>query len=43
MEKLRDYLLGSKFTTYADNNPFVYVMKSKVGANQIWCLIELVL
>ena len=25
MEKLRDYLLGSKFTVYTDNNPLAYV------------------
>ena len=24
-EKLRDYLLGSKFTIYTDNNPLAYV------------------
>ena len=28
MEKLRDYLLGSKFTIYTDNNPLAYVKES---------------
>ena len=35
IEKLRDYLLGSKFTAYTDNNPLAYVKESKVGAAQI--------
>ena len=35
MEKLRDYLLGSKFTIYTDNNPLVYVKKNKFGAAKI--------
>ena len=34
-EKFRDYLLGSKFTVYTDNNPLAYVKKSKLGAAQI--------
>ena len=28
-EKLRDYLLGSKFTIYTDNNQLAYVKESK--------------
>ena len=34
-EKLRDYLLGSKFTVYTNNNPLVYVKESKLGVGQI--------
>ena len=34
-KKFRDYLLGSKFTVYTDNNPLVYVQTSKLGASQI--------
>ena len=35
MEKLRNYLLGSKFTIYIDNNPLAYVQESRLGAAQI--------
>ena len=42
-EKLRDYLLGSKFTIYADNNPLAYMKESKLGAAQIRWLSELAL
>ena len=42
-EKFRDYLLGSKFTVYTDNNPLVYVKESKLGAAQIRWLSELAL
>ena len=28
-EKLRDYLLGSKFTVYTNNNPLAYVKENK--------------
>ena len=42
-EKFKDYLLGSKFTVYADNNPLVYVKTSKLGAAQIRWLSELAL
>ena len=31
MEKLRDYLLRSKFNVYIDNNPLAYVKVSKLG------------
>ena len=34
-ENLRDYLLGSMFTVYTDNNPLTYVKESKLGAAQI--------
>ena len=34
-EKFRDYLLGSKFTVYTDNNPLAYIQTSKLGASQI--------
>ena len=42
-EKLRDYLLGSKFTVYTDNNPLAYVKESKLGVAQIRWLSELAL
>ena len=34
-EKLRDYLLSSKFTLYTDNNSLAYVKESKLGVAQI--------
>ena len=34
-EQFRDYLLGSQFQVYTDNNLLVYVMESKLGASQI--------
>ena len=42
-EKIKDYLLGSKFTVFTDNNPLVYVKTSKLGAAQIRWLSELAL
>ena len=42
-EKFRDYLLGSKFTVYTDNNPLAYIQTSKLGASQIHWLSELAL
>ena len=42
-EKFKDYLLGSKFTIFTDNNPLVYVKTSKLGAAQIRWLNELAL
>ena len=42
-EKFKDYLLGSKFTVYTNNNPLVYVKTSKLGAAQIRWLSELAL
>ena len=42
-KKFKDYLLGSKFTVYTDNNPLVYVKSSKLGAAQIRWLSELAL
>ena len=42
-EKFRDYLLGSKFTVYTDNNPLAYIQTSKLGASQIRWLSELAL
>ena len=41
--KFRDYLLGSKFTVYTDNNLLAYVQTSKLGASQICWLSELAL
>ena len=34
-EKFRDYLLGSQFQVYMDNNLLTYVQESKLGALQI--------
>ena len=42
-EKFKDYLLGSKFTVFTDNNPLVYVKTSKLGTAQICWLSELAL
>ena len=42
-EKFRDYLLGSKFTVYTDNNPLGYVKESKLGVAQIRWLSKLAL
>ena len=42
-KKLRDYLLGSKFTVYTDNNPLAYVQASKLGVSQICWLSKLAL
>ena len=40
-KKFRDYLLGTKFTIYTDNNPLAYVQTSKLGSAQIDWLNEL--
>ena len=42
-DKFKDYLLGSKFTVFTDNNPLCYIMSSKLGAAQIRWLSELTL
>ena len=42
-EKFRDYLLGSKFTVYTDNNPLAYIQTSKLDESQIHWLSELAL
>ena len=42
-KKFKDYLLGSKFIIFTDNNPLVYVKTSKLGAAQIRWLSELAL
>ena len=42
-EKFKDYLLGSKFTIFTDNNPLVYVKISKLGAAQIGWFSKLAL
>ena len=31
-DKFKDYLLGSKFTVFTDNNPLCYIKSSKLGA-----------
>ena len=42
-EKFWDYLLGSRFQVYMDNNPLAYIQESKLGASQIRWLSELAL
>ena len=42
-EKFRDYLLGSQFTAYTDNNPLAYIKESKLRAVQIRWLSKLAL
>ena len=42
-EKFKNYLLGSKFTVYTDNNPLVYIKTSKPEPAQIRWLSELAL
>ena len=42
-EKFQDYLLGSQFQVYTDNNPLTYIQESKLGASQIQWLSELAL
>ena len=42
-DKFKDYLLGSKFTVFMDNNPLCYIKSSKLGATQIRWLSELML
>ena len=42
-KKFVDYLLGSKFTVYTDNNPLACVQTSKLGVSQICWLSELAL
>ena len=42
-DKFKDYLLGSKFTVFTDNNPLCYIKSSKLGAAQLRWLSELAL
>ena len=42
-KKFKDYLLGSKFTVFTDNNPLCYIKSSKLAAAQICWLSELAL
>ena len=42
-ENFRDYVLGSKFAVYTDNNPLAYIQTNKLGASQICWLSELAL
>ena len=42
-KKFRDYLLGSQFTAYTDNNPLAYIKESKLGVAQNRWLSELAL
>ena len=42
-DKFKDYLLGSRFTVFTDNNPLCYIQSSKLGAAQIHWLSELAL
>ena len=34
-EKFRDYLLGSKFVVFTDNNPLSYIQTAKLGATEM--------
>ena len=42
-DKFKDYLLGSKFTVFKDNNLLCYIKSSKLGAAQICWLSKLTL
>ena len=42
-DKFKDYLLGSKFTVFTDNNLLCYIKSSKLGAVQICWLSKLTL
>ena len=42
-DKFKDYLLGSKFTVFTDNNPLCYIKSSKLGAAQTRWLSEFTL
>ena len=42
-EKFKDYLLGSQFPAYTDNNPLAYIKGSKLRVAQVRWLSELVL
>ena len=42
-EKLRDYLLGAKFTVYTDNSPLAYVKTAKLGSACMRWLSDLAL
>ena len=42
-DKFKDYLLGSKFTVFTNNNPLCYIKSSKLGATQICWLSKLAL
>ena len=42
-DKFKDYLLGSKFTVFTDNNLLCYIRSSKLGAAQIRWLSKLAL
>ena len=42
-KKFQDYLLGSQFQVYMDNNPLTYIPESKLGASQIQWLSKLAL
>ena len=42
-EKFQNYLLGSQFQVYTDNNPLTYVLERKLGASKIQWLSELAL
>ena len=41
MEKFQDYLLGTQFQVYIDNNPLTYVQDSNLDSLQIQWLSEL--
>ncbi len=43
MDKFREYLLGSKFTVFTDNNPLYYIQKptKKLGATEMRWIADL--
>ena len=40
-EKFRDYLLGSTFIVFTDNNPLSYLQTSELGATELRCAAQL--
>ena len=42
-DTFREYLIGSKFTVFTDNNPLTYICTCYLGATQIHWLSDLML
>lgn len=40
-EKFREYLLGTTFTVYTDNNPLSYLQRAKLAAIEKWWASQL--
>jgi hypothetical protein len=40
-ETYRDYLIGSKFIVYADNNPLCYLQTAKLSGIEMRCVAQL--